>query len=348
MTASGGRAATAPAPAAGARILELLRGTPLVSGARLSQVLGMSRAAVWKHVEQLRAQGYRIEARRARGYRLGATPDRLLPAEIQRLLASTRFGRRIVHFAATDSTNVQAVHAARAGAPEGTLVVAERQTCGRGRLGRRWVSPAHVNLYASFVLRPTVPPADAPQICLAAAVAVARVLEPLAPGRVAIKWPNDCLLDGRKVAGILTEMDAELDRVHWVVLGIGVNLNAPVQAFPSALRNIATSVKCATGVKVDRVAFAAALCLALEGVYDRLLREGFGALMADWNAYSCLHGRSVTVDCGGRRTHGRVRGLDASGRLVLDGPQGEERIVAGDVSVVGGYAAPAAGGRLHG
>jgi BirA family biotin operon repressor/biotin-[acetyl-CoA-carboxylase] ligase len=200
------------------------------------------------------------------------------------------------------------------------------------------VSPARLNLYASIVLRPTLAPADAPQISLAAAVAVARALEPLAPGRVAIKWPNDCLLDGRKVAGILTEMDAELDRVRWVVLGIGVNLNARSRAFPPALRRTATSVRVATGRAVDRVVFAAALCDALEAVYDRLLHEGFGALLADWNAYSCLHGRTVTVDCGGRRVTGRVRGLDASGRLIIDGREGEQRIVAGDVSVVGGYA----------
>jgi BirA family biotin operon repressor/biotin-[acetyl-CoA-carboxylase] ligase len=204
-----------------------------------------------------------------------------------------------------------------------------------------------VSLYASIVLRPTLSPSDAPQICLAAALAVARTLEPLAPGRVAIKWPNDCLLDGRKVAGILTEMDAELDRVHWVVLGIGVNLNVQARAFPAELRDIATSVRSATGAKVDRVAFAAALCAALEDVYDRLLHEGFGALMADWNAYSSLRERTVVVDCGGRRVEGRVRGLDAAGRLIVDGAGGEERIVAGDVSVVDGYGMRAAG-RSHG
>jgi BirA family biotin operon repressor/biotin-[acetyl-CoA-carboxylase] ligase len=242
----------------------------------------------------------------------------------------------------TDSTNVQAIRLAREGAPEGSLVVAERQTKGRGRLGRSWISPASVNFYGSWILRPSLPPADAPQLSLAAALAVARALEPLAPGRIAIKWPNDCLLDGKKVAGILTEMDAELDRIVAVVLGIGVNLNAGARAFPPELRDVATSVRVATGVRVDRIAFAAALCDALECVYDRLLDEGFGALIADWNARSCLTGREVTVDCAGHRTTGRVRGLDASGRLELtvtaNGPERVERIVAGDVTIVGGYA----------
>jgi BirA family biotin operon repressor/biotin-[acetyl-CoA-carboxylase] ligase len=226
---------------------------------------------------------------------------------------------------------------AREGAPEGTLVIAERQTRGRGRLGRSWVSPARVNLYASFVLRPRLAPADAPQLALAAAVAVARALTPLAPGRIAIKWPNDCLLDGKKVAGILTEMDAEVDRVRAVVLGIGVNLNAPARAFPPELRATATSVQLATGTPVDRPRFVAVLCAELEAVYDRVVRDGFAEIVPAWESYSCLTGRAVTIDGGGKRSSGTVRGIDTSGRLVLDGPDGEERVLAGDVTLVQGY-----------
>jgi BirA family transcriptional regulator, biotin operon repressor / biotin---[acetyl-CoA-carboxylase] ligase len=319
------------------RILTMLRREPVVSGQVLSVTLGISRAAVWKHVEALRAEGYRIESQRARGYTLAASPDRLIPAEIERHLTTERFGRRLVCFDTIDSTNVHAARLAREGAPEGTLVLAERQTHGRGRLGRSWVSPARVNLYASFVLRPRLAPTDAPQLALAAAVAVARGLAALAPDRVAIKWPNDCLLDGKKVAGILTEMDAEVDRIRSVVLGIGVNLNAPARAFPPALRTTATSVLLATGTRVDRPRFAAALCAALEAVYDHVVGEGFAAIATEWESYSCLTGRQVTVDCSGRQTTGTVRGIDASGRLVLDGAPGEERIMAGDVSIVNGY-----------
>ena len=329
-----------------ARILSILRREPVTSGEALSAALGVSRAAIWKHVEALRADGYRIEARRARGYTLVATPDRLLPAEIARHLTTARFGRRLENFETIDSTNVRAAELARAGAAEGTVVVAERQTRGRGRLGRSWVSPARVNLYASFVLRPRLAPSDAPQLALAAAIAVARALAALAPGRVAIKWPNDCLLDGKKVAGILTEMDAEVDRVRAVVLGIGVNLNATARQFPSALRPIATSVVLATGTLVDRPRFTAALCSTLEDVYDRVVSEGFAALVDEWESYSCLTGRRVTIDCGGRRSAGTVRGIDTSGRLVLAGAVGEERVMAGDVTIVDGYrvAQPRTGG----
>lgn len=319
------------------RILALLRREPVVSGEALSSALGISRAAIWKHVEALRAEGYRITSHRARGYALAGAPDRLLPAEIERHLATGRFGRRLACFETIDSTNVHAAELARADAPEGTLVLAERQTAGRGRLGRSWVSPARVNLYASFVLRPALAPVDAPQLALAAAVAVAHALVglPLDRTRVAIKWPNDCLLDGKKVAGILTEMDAEVDRIRSVVLGIGINLNA--RAFPPDLQSTATSVLLATGQRVDRPRFTAELCGALEAVYDRVVREGFAAIAPEWESFSCLTGRQVTVDCSGRRTSGTVRGIDGTGRLVLDGTGGEERIVAGDVSIVNGY-----------
>ncbi|MEB2283936.1 MAG: biotin--[acetyl-CoA-carboxylase] ligase [Polyangiaceae bacterium UTPRO1] len=322
------------------RILRLLRQAPVVSGEVLSSNLGVSRAAVWKHVEALRASGYRIAALHARGYALTGVPDRLLPTEIEQHLTTERFGRRLECFETIDSTNLRAAALARAGAPEGMLVLAEQQTAGRGRLGRSWVSPARVNLYASFILRPRLVPADAPQLALAAAVAVVRALRALpglAPERIAIKWPNDCLLDGRKIAGVLTEMDAEADRIRSVVLGIGVNLNAPARAFPPALRATATSVLLATGTRVDRPRFAAGLCAALEAVYDRVVGEGFAALAPEWEASSCLTGRSVRIEGGGRCSTGTVRGIDAAGRLVVAGPAGEERIMAGDVTIVDGY-----------
>jgi biotin operon repressor BirA-like protein len=212
------------------RILAWLRdaGGPL-SGEELARRLGCTRAAVWKHVAGLRRQGYTIAARRAAGYALAGAPDRLGPAELAPHL--TGRWRRIEWRAEVDSTQRLARDLARAGAPEGTAVVAERQTAGHGRLGRQWHSPAGVNLYCSVILRPRLAPAAVPRLALVAGVAVAVAVEETAGRRPAIKWPNDVLLDGRKVAGVLTEMDAEVERVAHVIAGIGVNLNAPARAF---------------------------------------------------------------------------------------------------------------------
>ncbi len=323
------------------RILTLLRRAPVVSGEALSATLGISRAAVWKHVEALRAAGYRIESQRARGYALTSAPgsadpggDRAAPHD-----RALRTPPRVLRDDRLDQRRRPA-RLARAGAPEGTLVLAERQTAGPRPPRSQLVSPARVNLYASFVLRPRLAPADAPQLALAAAVAVARALAPLAadrPGR-GRDQVAERLSPRRQEGRRDPHRDGRRGRSHQsVVLGIGVNLNASARAFPPELRTTATSVALATGTRVDRPRFAAALCATLEAVYDRVVRDGFAAIAPEWESHSCLTGRQVTVDCGGRRSTGTVRGIDPGGRLVLAGANGEEHIMAGDVSIVNGY-----------
>ena len=209
-------------------------GPDYVSGEALSGKLGLSRTAVWKVVNALRRHGYRIEAVPSRGYRLLEAPDRLTALEVLPLLETHDLGRTLHAFETVDSTNVVAFRLAVEGAEHGELVVAETQTNGRGRRGRRWSSPGHLNLYCSFVLRPELPPQRAPELTLLTAVAVAESLR--AAGVPAdIKWPNDLLVAGRKVAGILTELSADLDRIHFVVVGIGINLNAGREDFPPEL-----------------------------------------------------------------------------------------------------------------
>jgi BirA family biotin operon repressor/biotin-[acetyl-CoA-carboxylase] ligase len=324
------------------RILGWLReaGAP-VSGEELARRLGCSRAAVWKHVAALRRRGWRIDARRAQGYALAGAPDRVGPAEIAPHL--TGRWRDVRWLESTDSTQRVARELARAGAPEGVLVVAERQTAGRGRLGREWHSPAGVNLYASLVLRPAVAPAAMPQLALVVGVAVAAAVEEASGRRPGLKWPNDVLLDGRKVAGVLTEMDSELDRVHFAIAGIGVNLNAPASAFPRALRDKATSIFAATGRRVDRAAFAARLLAALEARYGRWLEVGFATgVRAEWESYSSLTGRRVRVAAADGAVAGEVLGLDTDGALRLRAADGRtQRVVAGEVTVQGGYGRPA-------
>ena len=305
-----------------------------VSGPEIARRLGISRAAVWKHVERLAAQGYRVARDNAAGYRLEAVSTRLLPAEIARLLATERIGHTVHHFESIDSTNRHAMELARQGAREGEVVVAEMQTAGRGRLGRSFFSPAGVSFYGSIILRPAIAPARAPQITLVAGLAVAEAIERHAGMRPGLKWPNDVHLGGLKVAGILTEMEAEADRVLHVVCGPGVNLNVAAEDFPPDLRAIATSVLASTGRTVERAAFAADLFASFERHYDEFLRGGLGGLSDRWNSYSVLTGRVVTVEGAGETLDGKVVGIDDEGALLLERRGGKiARAIAGDVTL---------------
>ncbi|MGH7896077.1 MAG: biotin--[acetyl-CoA-carboxylase] ligase [Candidatus Binatia bacterium] len=320
------------------QILAWLRAvtTPL-SGEELAQRLGVSRAAVFKHVEALRERGYRVEARHAQGYVLAGTPDRLSPAELAPYLTGT--WRRIEWHAEVDSTQRVARDLARAGAAEGTTVVAETQSAGRGRLGRAWHSPPGLNVYSSVVLRPALAPTVVPQIALVVGLAVATAVRETTGLAPLLKWPNDVLLGGRKVAGILTEMDAELERVHFVIAGIGVNVNAQRETFPPALRDKATSLAIAAGRPTDRVAFMGRLLAQLETRYRRFLAVGFAPLRAECEHLSALAGRAVVVHVPDGEVAGRVEGLDDDGALRLVDDAGvTRRVVAGEVTIRGGYA----------
>lgn len=318
------------------RILEILRqANGPVSGPEIARRVSISRAAVWKHVHRLIDRGYGISHDKAGGYRLEGSPDRLLPTEISPLLATHRIGRVIHHFESIDSTNRRAMELAREGAAEGEVVIAEAQTRGRGRLGRSFFSPPGVSFYASIILRPPIPPAVAPQVTLVAGLAVALAVERASGRRPGLKWPNDVMLGSLKVAGILTEMESEADRVLHVICGPGVNLNVPATAFPPELGGIATSILAATGQRVDRRAFAADFFGQLERVYDEFLKGGFAVLRKRWESYSVLNGRRVAVAGTGEHAEGQVIGLDDDGALRLRTRAGEvSRVISGDVTVL--------------
>jgi BirA family biotin operon repressor/biotin-[acetyl-CoA-carboxylase] ligase len=325
-----------PSPAD--RILAWLRAADgHLSGEVLAERLGVTRAAVFKHVEGLRARGYRITSHRTYGYRLMSTPDRLDATELGRHLTGT--WRRIEWYPEVDSTQRVARELAHEGAAEGTVVIAEAQTAGRGRLGRRWHSPPDANLYCSILLRPTLPPGVVPQLALVAGLGVAEAIGSLGL-RPALKWPNDVLLHGRKAVGILTEMEAELERVRFVILGIGVNVNTRAADFPPYLRDTATSLALAAGRPIDRLAFTATMLASLERLYGRFLAAGFGSLRAEWEARDVLHGERVTATAAGTDVTGRVVGLDDDGALRVAVRGGEvRRIVAGEVTLRGGRSA---------
>ncbi|QSQ25615.1 biotin--[acetyl-CoA-carboxylase] ligase [Pyxidicoccus parkwayensis] len=306
-------------------------GSDFTSGEALSGKLGLSRTAVWKRVEALRTKGYRIEAVSARGYRLLEVPDRLTSLELAPLLTTHDLGRTVHHHDSVGSTNELAFRLAQDGAEHGEVVVAEQQTAGKGRRGRAWVSPPGLNLYFSAILRPELPPQRAPELTLVAAVALAETLREWKT-EAAIKWPNDVHLDGRKVAGILTELSAEPERVHFVIVGIGINLNSRAEHFPEELRETATSLFLASGQRVPRARFAAALWGRMEEWLDRYLDEGFDPVRARWKALSSTLGQDVLVRTDRQELRGRAEDIDPSGALLVRTEGGSlERVLAGDV-----------------
>ncbi len=319
------------------RMVELFRAEEgkVFSGEELGNALKVSRTAVWKHVNKLRARGYGIESVPARGYRFLTAPDTLTATELSTGLRTGRIGRRIVSADETDSTNLLAFRLAEKGAEDGVVVIADSQTGGRGRLGRRWESPGGVNLYCSVILRPAMPPVRAPQLTFLSAVAVARAVESVTPLCPRIKWPNDILVNGLKIAGLLNEMSSETDTIHFVVLGIGVNLNMKKEQFPEGLRYPASSLMLESGACVNRVEFTRALLTALDTLYEDYLEHGFASARNEWLRRSMVQGRRVRVSSGDEATEGIVGGIDDDGALLLQRGDGvSERVLAGDVTIL--------------
>jgi len=319
------------------QILNLLREAEgsFVSGSSLSAVLGITRTAVWKQMGLLRRDGYQIEAVTAHGYKLVAEPEHPWLERLVKDLAGQQIGCHIEHHQTIGSTNVRLRELAGSGAGHGTLVIADEQTSGRGRLGRNWLSPAGVNLYTSILLRPHIPPYQAPLITFVASLAVARTLEKFKI-QPTVKWPNDLLIDNKKVSGILLEMSADMDTVNHIVLGIGINLNMRSTDLEKAdLRYPATSVAAVLGEDVDRYCFACDLFVFLEEEYERYLQEGICGILADWEARCSIFGKQVSVDAGSLSCTGTATGLGDDGALLIRLADGEEKqILAGDVRLL--------------
>lgn len=313
-------------------ILEALRDTAApLSGEALAQSLGLSRAAVWKRIHRLRDLGYAIEGSPRRGYRLLALPDKLLPLEIIQGLRTRYLRGPIHHFETLPSTNDLAKELGGRQAPEGTLVVAESQTKGRGRLGREWESPPGRGLYASLVLRPPLPPTEMPQITLTAAVAVVRALRRATGVVPGIKWPNDLLVNGKKVGGILTEMETEADQIRHLVVGLGLNVNNP--GFQPPLDLIATSLAQAAGKIFCRRRILQAWLEEFEELYDLFLNREFRVILEEWREYNVTLGGMVTVRQGPREVSGLALEVAEDGALLLRQDAGEiVRVTSGEIA----------------
>ncbi|HWD20256.1 MAG TPA: biotin--[acetyl-CoA-carboxylase] ligase [Verrucomicrobiae bacterium] len=320
-----------------AHILGALRasGGGSVSGAELSRQLGISRAAIWARIEELRSLGYDIEASPHLGYRLVSAPDALHADDLHSRLGQTRVvGREIQVFESTTSTNDLVSRLAQDGMKEGAVVFAESQTQGRGRLGRPWISPPRQGLWFSVLLRPNLTPQTATQLTIAAATAMVRAIHGQTGIMPEIKWPNDILIGGKKVAGILTELTAELDHVKDVILGIGIDVNLPAHEFPPELRACATSLRLAAGEKIDRAGLAVAALRELDRDYELIRTGQFEAIADEWQRHCSTLGCDVSIRMGDRVIRGRAESLDTDGALLLRGQYGRlERIIGGDVTM---------------
>ena len=306
-----------------------------VSGTDLAEQLNISRAAVWARIEELRRVGYEIEAGPHFGYRLVNAPDALHADDLLARLGKTRvIGRDIRVFEQTTSTNDVIEKLARDGVREGAVVFAEAQTRGRGRLGRRWISPGRKGLWFSILLRPALRPQEATQLTVASATALRRAIESATGLPPEIKWPNDILVGGKKVAGILTELSAELDRVRYVILGIGVDVNLGAAEFPPDLRKLATSLKIESGRAISRAELATVILRELDADYARIGDGGFAKVADEWEAHCQTIGRNVTIQIGERKIRGRAESLNDDGALLLRTEHGHlERIIGGDVTL---------------
>ena len=279
---------------------------------------------------------YKLRVNRGKGVKFVAPPDLLTSTEIRHGLKTRTVGRTIHAFRSVKSTNDLAAKLAEDGAPEGVIVTAEEQTKGRGRLGRSWFSPPRTGIYVSIILRPSVAPENAPGLSVMTAVALADTLTKWRPGLVQIKWPNDVWINGRKTAGILTELSAERTRINHVVVGVGINVNHQASEFPDNLRAMATSIRRELRHKVDRLELLREFLRHFEKEYTSYLKCRLKKSLPRVRNYSALLGREVTLQSGQTRRTGVVKDIDVNGALLLKTAEGVETITAGEVTVVRG------------
>lgn len=316
------------------KVLELLKsGYPgFVSGEMICRNLKVSRTAVWKHVRALREDGYIIEAQTNAGYRLKAIPDRLYPAEVTEELDTRLVGRQVYYYDSLSSTTMVAKELAADDCPEGTIVLAEEQTGGRGRLGRDWFSPRGLGIWMSMVLRPAVSPMEVSQLTLVTAVALTGALRRETGLDVGIKWPNDLLIGGKKICGILTEMTADMDRVKHVTVSLGLNVN--IKDFPLSITELATSLRLEAGKSFPRVAILKTVLQELDRQYLNWLDYGFGPLLGQWRELCISLNCPVTVHTLKESWEGWVEDVNESGALLVRTSGGDLRCLnAGEVSL---------------
>lgn len=320
------------------RILYILKnsGCEYISGEKISEELGITRAGIWKHMKSLKEMGYEIESVSNKGYRLVGTPDIISEGEVAPLLKTKYIGREYLHFDSIDSTNNQCKRECAKNIEDGLVVTAEEQLQGKGRLGRAWTSPKSTGIWMSIVLTPEISPVLAPKTTIIGAAAVYSTLRDMGVD-AGIKWPNDIVIEGKKVCGILTEMNAEIDRINYVIMGIGINVN--MEEFPEELNDKATSLKLQLGGNVDRKKLVATVLNYIEYYYDLFKNTGdIKEVINICRKGSVLLGKEVRVINGGKETICTAIDIDEDGELVVKHEDGSiHKVFSGEVSVRGIY-----------
>lgn len=306
-----------------------------ISGAQLADVCGVSRTAIWKAMQSLEQDGYTIESARTKGYRLDGDVDFVDEAHIAPYLTTTSIGRTIHYAKEVTSTQTVAAELVKANAPHGTVVLAESQTAGRGRMARPWETTAGKGIWMTVILRPDIPPHQAPQFTLVAAVAVVNAMKALYPSLTPeIKWPNDILMNGKKTTGILTEMLAEADCVNALLVGIGINMNQQMTDFPEELQDIATSLAVELGQPVNRAQLVAMICTYLENYTEQYVKHGFSRLKTLWEEASGTIGKQIRATTLREVLEGKAIGITEDGVLQLQLASGEVRgIYSADIEL---------------
>ncbi|MFH1093278.1 MAG: biotin--[acetyl-CoA-carboxylase] ligase [Candidatus Omnitrophota bacterium] len=302
-----------------------------ISGEEISRKLNVSRTAVWKHIQNLKENGYEIIAQPHYGYRLLGIPDRLLPDEIGYRLKTKIFGKRIFSYVSTTSTNDVAYMLAKQSMQEGALILSEKQTKGRGRMGRQWSSPSGGGLYFSLILRPKITPSEAGKITLMASICIAKILRDSFGLEAVIKWPNDVYVGRDKICGILTEMNAEQDGINFIILGIGINLNTDINKLPKG----AASLKSKTKQQINRIHFLQKLLCELERYYFKIKNSEFEDIITQWRDLSITLGRRIKVKWRSNLIEGQAMDIDSSGALIVRDDFGfSHHILSGDVTLI--------------
>jgi BirA family biotin operon repressor/biotin-[acetyl-CoA-carboxylase] ligase len=319
-------------------IIKLLKkgDNAFISGQDISKRLGVTRSAIWKYVNSIRDDGYEIESVSNKGYRLISSPDILTLEEIEPYLKTNFIGRNIIHFNSIESTNSIAKKLGDSSEVSGSIVIAEEQTNGRGRLGRSWISPKHKGIWMSILLKPDLNPIDAVNLTQTAAAAIVKATEELGI-KTLVKWPNDIVINNKKVSGILTEMNAELTRINYVVVGLGINVNIDEWEFPEDIKDTATSLKTYTNSSINRQELTAKILNSFEELYTKFIDENnIQASINICRENSAVIGKDIIIINGEKNIEAHVLDIDNRGRLLVEYTNGrQEYIISGEVSIRG-------------